>query len=148
MSSKKPIQSAMVVSLVFLSACERVAQPHDAVVDRSSTAPTLAISINRADVAYMADHDIRPMIGTGPCGREGASVWYLTDVISANGHTWDNPADAIRNDIGERFTLSATMEYPTPAATDNCAYLTSVGYSLHSLMAQSVPLRVASRPRL
>jgi hypothetical protein len=43
--------------------------------------------------------------------------------------------------------LFATMEHPTPSTADDCAYLTSNGYALRSLVARSVPLSVGSPSR-
>ncbi|MCL6252085.1 hypothetical protein M3P36_13650 [Altererythrobacter sp. KTW20L] len=90
----------------------------------------------------MAEHDVYPMIGTGRCDGEKASVWYMADFLGENGKLSDDSAEVLRDDAGQRFTLVATMEYPTPAVTDDCGFLTTAGYSLYSLAGRALPLQV------
>ena len=138
-------RAAVVIPLVFLGACERVARSESAIVDRSAVVPSLAISVSRDDIAYMVEHDVSPMIGTGRCGSEEASVWYMADVVGENGKLHNDLAEVLRDDGSQRFTLVATMEYPTPAMTDDCGFLTTVGYSLHGLAGRALPLHVVNR---
>ena len=91
------------------------------------------MTIGRADLAYLAEHGIRPMIGTGPCAGDEATVWYNTDIAGPDGRTWDSPPDAIRSSAGKTFTLSAVMRFPKAETTNDCAFITSVGYSLYRM---------------
>ena len=130
----------MLVALASLSACEREVVPFDASVERSVKSSTLQLLVDRSTVAFLADHGVEPMIGTGACGKDEAPVWYVADVIGSDGRKWPSADQALSHDAGQRFTLSAIMDYPRPADTNDCAYLTSVGYSLFGLRAKSVPL--------
>jgi len=139
---KKLRQAPLVLlTLVAFTGCDRAAEPHSAIAEHKAVASTLRLMVDRSTIAYLADHGIYPMIGTGPCGQDKASVWYVTDILDGAGTKFDDPGDALHSSAGARFALSAVMEYPRPAATDDCAYLTSAGYSLFGLRAKSVPLQ-------
>lgn len=86
---------------------------------------------------FLADGQVIYM-GIGPCEEDEASVWYGTDIIGAKGQKWSDAAEALSRDAGQRFTLSAVMEYPRPATTDGCAFLKTNGYSLLTLRAEAV----------
>ena len=130
----------VLVVVASLSACEREVVPYSASVERSVKSSKLQLLVDRSTVAFLANHGLEPMIGTGPCGKDEAPVWYVADVIGTNGRKWPSAHQALSHDAGQRFTLSAIMDYPRPGDTNDCAYLTSVGYSLFELRAKSVPL--------